>query len=349
MARSSCNQKLRKGLWSPEEDEKLFNYISRHGLGCWSSVPKLAGLQRCGKSCRLRWINYLRPDLKRGMFSQQEEDLIITLHAALGNRWAQIATQLPGRTDNEIKNFWNSYVRKKLTKQGIDPVTHKPLRELNSMSENCVEIEAAQALQEFKGSRDISSLRAKEPAFPIDGMHGGPMESPAGEVFLNRALFDPSSSLEFHNAINPVLHGAKSRLVDPGYFEMNAAPFSSVSSSMEIDHENKNTSGNLVSRMSCLFFHEAKKYCSNSSNNISNNTEFQLNSAAENKDLPWADDEELDPLHQFQVNVTGSEDLKSISWQEEHLLAHAAVDFHGNHPSMSLSDDQILQAHFNIF
>jgi myb proto-oncogene protein len=78
--------KLRKGLWSPEEDEKLYNHIIRHGVGCWSSVPRLAGLHRCGKSCRLRWINYLRPDLKRGSFSQQEEDLIVALHEILGNR-----------------------------------------------------------------------------------------------------------------------------------------------------------------------------------------------------------------------------------------------------------------------
>ncbi|KAL0718134.1 hypothetical protein Bca4012_067456 [Brassica carinata] len=129
MGRHSCcyKQKLRKGLWSPEEDEKLLNYITRHGHGCWSSVPKLAGLQRCGKSCRLRWINYLRPDLKRGAFSQDEECLIIELHAALGNRWSQIATRLPGRTDNEIKNFWNSCLKKKLRRKGIDPTTHKPL------------------------------------------------------------------------------------------------------------------------------------------------------------------------------------------------------------------------------
>nr|ASV46334.1 MYB16 [Lilium regale] len=114
---SSCyKQKLKKGLWSPEEDEKLVKHISKYGHGCWSSVPRLAGLQRCGKSCRLRWINYLRPDLKRGTFSQQEENLIVELHAALGNRWSQIAAQLPGRTDNEIKNMWNSSIKKKLRK-----------------------------------------------------------------------------------------------------------------------------------------------------------------------------------------------------------------------------------------
>ncbi|KAM0951275.1 putative transcription factor MYB-HB-like family [Dioscorea sansibarensis] len=129
MGRHSCcyKQKLRKGLWSPEEDEKLMKHITKYGHGCWSSVPKLAGLQRCGKSCRLRWINYLRPDLKRGTFSEQEENLIIELHAVLGNRWSQIAAQLPGRTDNEIKNLWNSCIKKKLRQRGIDPVTHKSL------------------------------------------------------------------------------------------------------------------------------------------------------------------------------------------------------------------------------
>ncbi|GKU90518.1 hypothetical protein SLEP1_g4506 [Rubroshorea leprosula] len=132
MGRHSCcyKQKLRKGLWSPEEDEKLLRHITKYGHGCWSSVPKQAGLQRCGKSCRLRWINYLRPDLKRGTFSQEEEDLIIELHALLGNRWSQIASQLPGRTDNEIKNLWNSCLKKKLRQKGIDPVTHKPLSEV---------------------------------------------------------------------------------------------------------------------------------------------------------------------------------------------------------------------------
>ncbi|GKV27495.1 hypothetical protein SLEP1_g36665 [Rubroshorea leprosula] len=106
--------KLRKGLWSPEEDEKLIKYMLTNGQGCWSDIARNAGLQRCGKSCRLRWINYLRPDLKRGAFSPQEEDLIVHLHSILGNRWSQIAARLPGRTDNEIKNFWNSTIKKRL-------------------------------------------------------------------------------------------------------------------------------------------------------------------------------------------------------------------------------------------
>ncbi|OEL17533.1 Transcription factor MYB86 [Dichanthelium oligosanthes] len=129
---SGPKKKLRRGLWSPEEDEKLMNHIAKYGHGCWSSVPKLAGLERCGKSCRLRWINYLRPDLKRGAFSQEEEDLIIHLHSMLGNKWSQIAAQLPGRTDNEVKNFWNSYIKKKLRQRGIDPATHKLLAEASS-------------------------------------------------------------------------------------------------------------------------------------------------------------------------------------------------------------------------
>ncbi|VAH27617.1 unnamed protein product [Triticum turgidum subsp. durum] len=107
-------KRLKRGLWSPEEDEKLMNHIAKYGNGCWSSVPKIAGLERCGKSCRLRWINYLRPDLKRGAFSQEEEDLIIHLHSILGNKWSQIAAQLPGRTDNEVKNFWNSFITDEL-------------------------------------------------------------------------------------------------------------------------------------------------------------------------------------------------------------------------------------------
>ncbi|PIN09803.1 Transcription factor, Myb superfamily [Handroanthus impetiginosus] len=128
MGRAPCCDKkgLKKGPWTPEEDEKLVEYINKHGHGSWRSLPKLAGLLRCGKSCRLRWTNYLRPDIKRGPFSPEEEKVVIQLHAILGNRWAAIASQLPGRTDNEIKNLWNTHLRKRLLSMGIDPQTHKP-------------------------------------------------------------------------------------------------------------------------------------------------------------------------------------------------------------------------------
>ncbi|XP_022935008.1 transcription factor MYB20-like [Cucurbita moschata] len=131
MGRQPCCDKvgLKRGPWTVEEDHKLMNFILNNGIHCWRLVPKLAGLLRCGKSCRLRWINYLRPDLKRGAFTETEENQIIHLHSLLGNRWSKIAAHFPGRTDNEIKNHWNTRIKKRLKQLGLDPSTHKRLTE----------------------------------------------------------------------------------------------------------------------------------------------------------------------------------------------------------------------------
>ncbi|CAL9108057.1 MYB-like transcription factor 4 [Musa acuminata AAA Group] len=154
--RNPCDKRgTNRGAWSKEEDRKLIDYIRLHGEGCWRSLPKAAGLLRCGESCRLRWINYLRPDVKRGNFKEDEADLIIKLHALLGNRWSLIAGRLPGRTDNEVKNYWNSHLRKKLKSMGVDPDNHRltqkaPLRRSRSSHSASLSTDAVTSHENMK-------------------------------------------------------------------------------------------------------------------------------------------------------------------------------------------------------
>ncbi|KAH6826793.1 myb domain protein 36 [Perilla frutescens var. hirtella] len=121
MGRAPCcdKTKVKRGPWSPEEDSTLKNYVEKHGTaGSWIALPQKAGLKRCGKSCRLRWLNYLRPNIKHGGFTDEEDTIILTLYHNIGSRWSVIASQLPGRTDNDVKNYWNTKLKKKLLAAG---------------------------------------------------------------------------------------------------------------------------------------------------------------------------------------------------------------------------------------
>ncbi|XP_009779987.1 transcription factor MYB58 [Nicotiana tabacum] len=119
MARTRCYDKsgLKKGTWTPDEDRKLAAYVSKYGCWNWRQLPKFAGLARCGKSCRLRWLNYLQPNIKRGNYTKEEDEIIMKLHAEIGNKWSVIAAHLPGRSDNDIKNHWHTSLKKRSTRE----------------------------------------------------------------------------------------------------------------------------------------------------------------------------------------------------------------------------------------
>ncbi|KAF5175372.1 Transcription factor myb86 [Thalictrum thalictroides] len=355
MGRHSCclKQKLRKGLWSPEEDEKLVNYISRYGIGCWSSVPKQAGLQRCGKSCRLRWINYLRPDLKRGMFSLQEENIIVNLHEILGNRWAQISAHLPGRTDNEIKNFWNSCLKKKLRQQGIDPATHKPLSQMEM--QNGREEKYLQPSSQLASSRDLEqeilSINNNLCYFDTTGFDEASkvLQFP---IFELQAGFDQVGSnsnllLQYHQNFRPSSDQSQSQL--EANYEFKFASMPNLTSCDYSAVTEADVSDNSSSRINSLFLDESKESCSNSCNfNSQAAASFQMNNMVANVVFPLDHQEtKLDSsVFQYQlINGIKCEDVQMSSWQQEQQQRH--LDF--NTLPSSLFSEDLTAATFDIF
>ncbi|XP_020097731.1 transcription repressor MYB5-like [Ananas comosus] len=190
---------VKRGPWTAEEDEVLSSYVRREGEGRWRTLPKRAGLLRCGKSCRLRWMNYLRPSIKRGPIAPDEEDLILRLHRLLGNRWSLIAGRIPGRTDNEIKNYWNTHLSKKLISQGIDPRTHKPLVSSNhrpNHSNNPLPSLTSHGLHPPPATLPYDLNPNPNPNNPTNNPNPEPNPSPA-----------PGEVLRDHDHGNYLLHG----------------------------------------------------------------------------------------------------------------------------------------------
>ncbi|ESW17345.1 hypothetical protein PHAVU_007G231800 [Phaseolus vulgaris] len=175
----------RKGPWTAEEDRLLVEYVRLHGEGRWNSVSRLAGLKRNGKSCRLRWVNYLRPDLKRGQITPQEESIIVELHARWGNRWSTIARSLPGRTDNEIKNYWRTHFKKKAKSpsDAAEKARNRLLRkqQFQQQQQQQLQQQQYQAQQQLQFNFDMKGIMA----LLEDNTHRAPYISQSREEMVN--------------------------------------------------------------------------------------------------------------------------------------------------------------------
>nr|XP_009792963.1 PREDICTED: transcription factor MYB48-like [Nicotiana sylvestris] len=201
-------EEIRRGPWTEQEDLQLVFYVKLFGDRRWDFLAKVSGLKRTGKSCRLRWVNYLNPDLKRGKMTPQEERLVLELHCKWGNRWSRIARKIPGRTDNEIKNYWRTHMRKKAQEQRKKATSISPSSSFSNCSSSSITHEENE--RNFYDTGGIEQLQVEEQKKVNDQEQAGE----SMKVYSMDEIWKDIELLEENETINKPIMGSISPLWD---------------------------------------------------------------------------------------------------------------------------------------
>ncbi|OIT37405.1 PREDICTED: transcription factor MYB48-like [Nicotiana attenuata] len=202
-------EEIRRGPWTEQEDLQLVFYVKLFGDRRWDFLAKVSGLKRTGKSCRLRWVNYLNPDLKRGKMTPQEERLVLELHSKWGNRWSRIARKIPGRTDNEIKNYWRTHMRKKAQEQRKKATSISPSSSFSNCSSSS-SITREENERNFYDTGGIEQLQVEEQKKDNDQEQAGE----SMKVYSMDEIWKDIELLEENETINKSIMGSISPLWD---------------------------------------------------------------------------------------------------------------------------------------
>lgn len=336
---------LKKGPWTAAEDSILVDYVMTHGEGNWNAVQKHSGLARCGKSCRLRWANHLRPDLKKGAFTPEEERRILELHAKMGNKWARMAVELPGRTDNEIKNYWNTRIKRR-QRAGL-PIYPPDISFLASQNKQNEELGA------------FSSVDAQNPnVLGINNFEIPPVEFKNLELY-NHLLYPPSlgeipARRLLHNPVSSFLSQGHRASYSSTHFLPTVHPFKRMRGSESVfsgsngdlltSLQYQNSGSLLAQPLGVSSYNHNLTYDDNRSfSSVVPGSHAYLNGNSSSSDPTWAMKLEL-PSFQNQTTNWGSPSSALPSLEPVDILIQSPPAGHSESGSLSPSNSGLLDA-----